>query len=250
MSLIDWTDLIAELGCWHCAGQTATFWWRDDDAVAPSSQLDRLLKFAEQVPLSLAVIPALATPELVDRLAQTSNVAVLQHGWRHQNHGGPSSKNEYPATRLDAEVSCELAAGKARLAMLFGDRALRVFVPPFHGFDDRFMPLLVARQIESISRFGPCRAAVAGGGIREVNVHVSLFDWQSQRFGGDAEALLRIVGHLRGRRLGQWRSEEPTGILTHHLVQDTPSYDFVERFLAATAGHSAVRWLDANSLFA
>lgn len=249
MSFVDWTDLADELDCWHRSGGMATFWWRDDDAVEPSAALDRLLEFAAVVPLCLAVIPAAATPELAARLAAFSNVSVLQHGWRHQNHCGPTAKNEYPATRLDGEVSCELAAGKAQLTMLFGTRALRVFVPPFHGFDDRFTPLLAARRIVAISRFGPSQTGNAWPGVREVNVHVSLFDWRSQSFGGEAAALSRIVEHLRARRLGGLRREEPTGVLTHHLVQDAPSYRFLERFVDATAAHPAARWVDAQTLF-
>lgn len=250
MSAEDWADLSTELDCWQRALRTATFWWRDDDAVAPSAELDRLLTFSGRVPVALAVIPALAIPQLAERLARESKVAVLQHGWRHENHGGPATKNEYPSTRLDEEVSSELAAGKARMRTLFGDRALRVFVPPFHGFDYRFAPLLATHGMAALSRFGACRNPDLAAGVREVNVHVSLFDWQRRCFGGDAPALRDIVAHLRGRRLGQWRSDEPTGVLTHHLVQDPPSYEFLERFLATTSAHPAARWLDARTVFA
>ena len=31
-----WPDLTAELDRWGEAGRTATLWWRDDDATAPS----------------------------------------------------------------------------------------------------------------------------------------------------------------------------------------------------------------------
>ena len=120
--MAEWPDLVAEFDRWQEAGEVATLWWRDDDAVAPTARLDRLLSIASGVPLALAVIPAAAQPELA-RVARpasadqrrTRHVAVLQHGWRHLNHSGAGKKSEFPAERASAEVACELAAGRARL---------------------------------------------------------------------------------------------------------------------------------------
>ncbi len=83
-----WTDLASELDRWGEEGRMATLWWRDDDAVAPSRRLDDLLAIAGEVPVALAVIPALAQPALAARLCRPaqSAVRVLQHGWRHHNH--------------------------------------------------------------------------------------------------------------------------------------------------------------------
>lgn len=41
-----WDRLAAELDRWDAAGRRATFWWRDDDAVAPTPALDACLKAA------------------------------------------------------------------------------------------------------------------------------------------------------------------------------------------------------------
>ena len=46
--MAEWPDLIAELDRWEEAGQVATLWWRDDDAVAPTARLDRLLSIARE----------------------------------------------------------------------------------------------------------------------------------------------------------------------------------------------------------
>ena len=54
--------LTDEFDRWADQGLTATLWWRDDDAIAPTPALDRLLDAAGPVPLTLAVIPALAEP--------------------------------------------------------------------------------------------------------------------------------------------------------------------------------------------
>jgi len=86
-----WEDLAAELARWRAQGRTATFWWRDDDAVENTPALGRLLDLRNnlQVPLALAVVPAPAKRSLVDALGYTSATAVLQHGWSHRNHGLP-----------------------------------------------------------------------------------------------------------------------------------------------------------------
>jgi len=55
-----WGALEAELDIWQSAGRSASFWWRDDDAIAATPELDRLLALAQDAPIGLAVIPAQA----------------------------------------------------------------------------------------------------------------------------------------------------------------------------------------------
>ena len=43
---------------------------------------------------------------------------------------------------------------------------------------------------------------------------------------------------------------EPTGILTHHLIEDEATDAFLRKLAAVTAAHRAVRWLDAAEVFA
>jgi hypothetical protein len=60
MNYATWDDFHKELDCWgEEEGAIATFWWRDDDAVQRTPQLDTLLAMANGHPLSLAVIPAM-----------------------------------------------------------------------------------------------------------------------------------------------------------------------------------------------
>jgi hypothetical protein len=106
-----WRTLIDELDRWTETGATADFWWRDDDAIAHTPQLDLLLKHAGSIPLALAVIPGLATSDLADRLRDVSSAVVLQHGWRHANHA-TTGRNEYPSSRTERDVSQELAEGR------------------------------------------------------------------------------------------------------------------------------------------
>jgi hypothetical protein len=70
----EWCDLVDELDRWEEAGRVAQLWWRDDDAVAPTPALDRLLDVAAGIPLSLAVIPAEMVRELATALRPFSQV--------------------------------------------------------------------------------------------------------------------------------------------------------------------------------
>ncbi len=140
-----WPDLVDELDRWGEAGRVAPLWWRDDDAVAATPQLDALLALAGEVPLALAVIPARARFELADALARRPRVAVLQHGWRHANRAAGGRKSEYPEGRPAGVVGAEIAAGQARLKAMFGPRALPVLVPPWNRIRRR-IPAAASRR--------------------------------------------------------------------------------------------------------
>ena len=64
------------------------------------------------------------------------------------------------------------------------------------------------------------------------------------------QALRGLIGHLRARRSKGVDAGEPTGILTHHLVQDEATGTFLRKLAAITGGHRAARWLDATEVFA
>jgi hypothetical protein len=84
-----------------------------------------------------------------------------------------------------------------------------------------------------------------------VNVHIDLVAWAEDRgFIGEEGALGGIVRHLQARRLGEVDAQEPTGILTHHLVQDEATDRFLRRLVAITEEHPGTRWLDAAEVFA
>jgi len=242
----EWPDLAAELDRWEEAGRTAPLWWRDDDAVVPTPQLDRLLALASDAPLALAVIPQAAEPSLADRLADERQVAVLQHGWSHANRAVIGKKSEYPAERDAAEVASELAEGRARLVALFGGRALPVLVPPWNRFAECFAPLLPELGIAALSQMAPRKAAPPAG-LAVADVHLDLTAWREGRgFVGTGAALGRLIAELRARRATGERTA--TGLLTHHLVMDAATEDFLARLGETVAAHPAARWLPASDL--
>lgn len=246
---VTWSELAAELDDWASAGRRAEFWWRDDDAVADTPELDRLLRCAGPTPVALAVIPGLVEESLPDKLAQHPTVSVLQHGWRHHNHEAEGPNSEYPAGRDLDEVATEFADGRRRLNTYFPDCYIPVFAPPWHGFDESYVVALQAAGLSALSRKG-ARPAATIGALRLTNIHCVPILWTDPpSFDDDATYLRSLLDHLRGKRSGALDPEESTGILTHHLVQNERSYEFMSRLSQFIWDHPAATWLDARHIF-
>jgi hypothetical protein len=242
----EWPDLVDELDRWDAAGHVAALWWRDDDAVAATRQLDALLRLAAGVPLGLAVIPALVRPDLAAALAHSGPVAVLQHGWQHANHAGDGKKSEYPKGRPAAVVGAEIGGARARLTSLFGTRALPVFVPPWNRIGDDIVPLLREYGMAALSAMAARRSQPLPAGLASIDVHVDVVCWRGDRgFIGAGLALGRLVGVLRAARMAEAVSR-PIGILTHHLLMDQATAAFLERLVGVTRSHRAARWAGAG----
>ena len=245
----DWLDLVVELDRWEEAGIVARLWWRDDDAVAPTPHLDRLLTAAGGTPLALAVIPADATAELADALAGFPQVNLLHHGWCHANHAPTGKKSEYPAERHPVDVADELDEGRRQMRRLFGPRALPVFVPPWNRFAPRFVPLLAEAGFTALSQMAPRKGGPPDGGpwnIEVIDVHVDIVDWHAGRgFVGEGPVLRNLAAALRRERRAGYG---PIGILTHHLLLDDATEAFLGRICELFATHPAACWVDVREL--
>ncbi|MGH6931822.1 MAG: polysaccharide deacetylase family protein [Dongiaceae bacterium] len=251
-----WEALDRELDGWAAAGRVATFWWRDDDAVAPTGQLNRLLATLDHAanqgaPICLAVIPAQVRPELASALMGRETVRVLQHGYAHLNHAPAGQKKaELGTDRPAGDVLTELRIGREHLAGMFGPAALPVLVPPWNRIAPAIAAALPAIGLRYLSTYGPRPPARQGAEIRRLNTHIDIMDWHAgRRFVGEAMALQLAVGHLAVRRRGDNDPDEPTGLLTHHLVHDEAAWRFVGAFLNRTLVHRAARWLNGAEIF-
>lgn len=261
-----WTDLWSELDRWHEAEHTATFWWRDDDAVSSTTALERLLTISARsaAGLALAVIPEGCAESLVTTLGQVSKsggaeIAVLQHGIAHRNTApAGEKKTELSAAVPLAVLSSGLIAGLHRLSDLFGDRALPVLVPPWN----RIAPELVARLPSlgflGLSTYKARHRPDPAPGLLQVNSHADLLRWKPERgFLGESETLALLLNHLQARRAALsgtdaapgFDSREPTGILTHHLVHDEATWKFLELLLDGLNRHPAAQLLDPSEVF-
>ncbi|ADZ71109.1 polysaccharide deacetylase family protein [Polymorphum gilvum] len=230
-------------------GRKARFWWRDDDAVAPSAALDRMLALAEchGVDLALAVIPKEATEALAARLAGEPHAVVLQHGWQHRNFQRKDlgeKAAELGSRRAVDEVLGDLAQGRARLEALFGERFVAALVPPWNRIDPAVARRLPEIGLAGLSTFTFHRAPRP----HQVQAHVDILKWKGERrFIGWKSAGDRFDLQLCRRRTNP---DEPVGLLSHHLVHDEACFDFLDAFLAVAARHPGATWPKVKDLFA
>lgn len=248
-----WDWLHRELDNWAESGLQARFWWRDDDAVEPSKRLDQLLQLGQQyaAPLALAVIPARLKTELGDYLQTHRHCCVLQHGYAHDSHAAPGARKlELGGTRATADIVADLARGYQILQQHFGSRFTPVLVPPWNRIDGRVLERLPALGLSGISTMKVRREAYLSPGLLQVNTHLDPVNWRHKGgFIGIYPAIAILIQHLIARRLGYRDFDEPTGILTHHLVQDDAVWRFLENLLAFLQAHPATSWIDAPTIW-
>ncbi|MDY0882022.1 polysaccharide deacetylase family protein [Dongia soli] len=245
-----WDALAEELAQWSEAGRVATLWWRDDDAVAATPALARLLE-AARVPLALAVIPGLLEQSLAAALRHRPDIAVLQHGFKHRNHEPAGMKNaELGGSRSPAELAADLASGWRSLRDAFGNRALPVLTPPWNRIAPAHLAALPDWGYCGISTYLARRTAYPVAELLQVNTHIDVIDWHGGKvFVGEVAALRLLTGHLRARRVGEADPDEPTGLLTHHLVHDAATWAFLDQLQDWLSRQAMIRWLSTGEVF-
>jgi len=249
--LTTWADLNEELDRWTDAGLSARFWWRDDDATNDTPALQRLLKLARAANAApaIAVIPSMIGEDLMGRGDWPANTALVQHGYAHMNHAPDGEKKaEFGDHRATADMLEDLARGWRVLSRI--GLALATFVPPWNRIAAEVVGRLPEVGLRAVSTFGPRRDRHPAQDVLQVNTHIDPIDWRGTRgYRGDAEALGQAVRHLSARRNGEVDREEPTGLLTHHLVHDAACWRFVETFLETVAQHPAASWATPGEVF-
>jgi len=238
---------------WRDEQKTATLWWRDDDAQLPSAQLDRLIDVSvtTQTPLVLATIPH-GIDEILGNKAKASDlISIVQHGYAHTNHAPPSEKKcEFGNHRALDEMQQELIQGADVLTNIFGDRFIKVLVPPWNRISLSVAHALEGMGYVGLSTFGNALIVEPSPGFHQINTHVDLINWRGDRgFIGTINALQKITSHLYQRRSGHLPIEQPTGILTHHLVHDEELWQFLEEFLQLTSHNTEATWLTGSQVF-
>ncbi|MFI5011009.1 MAG: glycosyltransferase [Hyphomicrobiales bacterium] len=241
-----WQGLSAALDEIARDGETLPIWWRDDDAVAPSTALDRLLDLARrfEVPVALAAIPLLATPALADRLAHEARVDIIVHGLAHRNHS--------PQGELSSELGvgqpllnrmAALYGAHERLRRLFGAKVVPMLAPPWNRIGEDLTARLGEAGFAGLSTFKRRRAREAAPGVLQVNTHVDPVFWRGHGGLRDEAAMLDDLAALARETAARAPEErEPIGLLTHHLEHDPWVWRFVEELLACLSTHRAVRF--------
>ncbi len=236
--------LLQALDRWADAGQVASFWLRDDDAVEPTPALDRFLAVAGQyaIPATLAVIPAGTDARLAERLGTQTGISIAVHGWSHRNHAGPQEKKQELGAQRPAQVVLhELSRGFRLLADWHGQRFVPLLVPPWNRIDAALVPQLPSLGFRALSVYGREKPSA----IPLVNTHVDVMDWHGTRGGRDTGAL---VGEIVARLEEMSKSGGSMGLLTHHLVHDEAVWSFMQALFEATFGHPGCRWVAITAL--
>jgi hypothetical protein len=250
----NWDDLARECASWAESGRPATWWWRDDDAITPTPELDILLGIARG-PIGLAVIPARLQPDLAPRLKLSPEVRVLQHGYAHINNAPAGGrKSEFPDERDLGASAQDLRTGFKKLSDAFGAQFLSVLTPPWNRVGGRTVAILQSIGFMGLTRYLP-RPAARVAGVNLSNTHVDVIDWRGSQgptraFLGESACLALFIGHLRARRLGEVDVEEPTGVLSHHLVHDPATWRFLEKLRDFLGNQAAACLLDPSAMFA
>lgn len=247
--MTDWDALARECEAWAAAGRQATWWWRDDDAVEPTPALETLIALAPDA-MALAVIPSRMKPALGGFLRRYPGVRALQHGFAHVNHARPDErKSEFPESRDVQSAWADLSDGHRMLQSTFGPQALPILTPPWNRAGDALLTGLHERGFLGLSRYLPRRTPQIHR-LKQVNTHVDVIDWKESRgFIGETAALTLLVGHLEARRLGRADRDEPTGLLTHHLVHDPATWRFLEKLRDFLKKQPAACLLDPAAVF-
>jgi hypothetical protein len=234
-------ELLAELDACAEAGQRVTLWLRDDDAVAVTPALDRLLALILQwdAPTVLAVVPEPAQPELAVRLGELGRVKVAPHGFAHRNHAGPEEKKqELGPHRPAATVLDEIRTGLERLKEMFPDQTVPMLVPPWNRIAPDLLPHLPQLGLRYLSAFSNQIPQEPVAGLTQIDCQLDIIDWRSRRSHPPDMLAGRLAALVRQRRTAQ----APIGILTHHLDHDEAAWAFLADLFRLTARHEAVTW--------
>jgi len=226
-------------------GRTAKLWLRDDDAIEPTEPLSRLVALSATwgAPMTIAAIPANATPALASFFRDMPLISVAVHGWDHRNYATVfEKKQELGLHRGEDVVVGRLTDGLARIKDLFGEQAIPLLVPPWNRIAPALIPRLATLGYEALSVFGPERD---GAPLPMVNTHVDIIDWRGSRGGRDFDPL---YAEATARLQATDGAETSLGVLSHHLVHDEAAWAFLDDFLAVTTAHPACRWVRVETL--
>jgi hypothetical protein len=218
-------------------------WWRDDDTGPAEPKLDRLLAIAgdDDVPLALAVVPALLEPGTAAKLMDHPGITVAQHGWSHADHSRPGERKVELGGSMDhRRLLADLACGLDLLRSRLGRRLAPVIVPPWNRFDHRLEPGLVNLGFRAVSALG---AQDRGHGLLpRIDVHLDAMAWRpTPRWLG----LGALAHHFARLLVG---GAATVGVMTHHRVMRDEDFRELRRLLAFLAACRGVRLVGLQDL--
>ena len=248
-----WPMLQRELDLWADAGLEASFWWRDDDAIAATAQLETLSQLSQtfEAPVSIAVIPARLDNNLSTFLKGKAHFNVLQHGYSHTSHAAAGVKKiELGGERSLDSIATELLAGYKILSQAFPNHFVPVLVPPWNRIESKTYTLISDVGLTGISTVRARKITYAAPNLLQINTHLDPISWRHGRgFIGSQVAIALLHQHLYLRRTADRCRDEPTGLLTHHLDQNEQVWSFCRSLFEHLNQHPAVNWLSARQIW-
>ncbi|WP_300070828.1 polysaccharide deacetylase family protein [uncultured Ruegeria sp.] len=243
----DWQPLDAELKLWLDQEVSLPLWWRDDDTICQTPQLDRLSEMSQQLglPVHLAIVPRDVDPNLADYALRRPTLIPVVHGWAHMNHAPDGEKkSEFGLYRPLEDIVADARAGHAKLTELFGNDLRPMFVPPWNRIAAEAVNRLPEIGFRFLSTATPRKTAQPMPGLDQINTHLDPIDWRGSRGLIPADTLIaQTAGLLRDRREGRADNTEPFGVLTHHLVHDQDIWDFINALLRKLLDGPADAWV-------
>ena len=133
------------------------------------------------------------------------------------------------------------------LVLLAGDGAFSVCASR-DGAGARLVPALPEIGFAGLSTYGPRQRPEPVRGLRQINTHVDLIDWKGGGgFVGENIALALLIDALAAART---RDATVVGVLSHHLVMDEGTWDFLRSLWEKISVKPGLRMSAAQELFA
>jgi peptidoglycan/xylan/chitin deacetylase (PgdA/CDA1 family) len=218
---------------------------RDDDAGWGDEPLWVLLDLFEEsgMPIDLAAIPVAIDEDLARRLCERidagAQVGVHQHGFSHTNHEITGRKCEFGVSRPEACQRVDLEQGWLRLYGFLGDRADRLFTPPWNRCAPWTPGLLAELGYQALSRE---HRATPTGALSSVDV---CLDWGRVWREGGAMALDAAFAQAV---LDSERTQRPLGLMLHHAAMSDGEFEALRGWLRVLQEDPLLHWRPMREL--
>jgi GR25 family glycosyltransferase involved in LPS biosynthesis len=228
-------------------GQSVKFWWRDDDAVARSNNLEYFLRFVRQnnFPLAVSVIMGKCHKNLGETLCAEKNVDVLVHGWRHESavEGKIGEFRDISLVQVEEIAKQALDTGYS----VFGNSLVPVIVPPWNFLNiDQYAAFRKLGYLGVSQAFGENKIFFTDDSpFYRADIHVDLTKWDSQP---SAKPIDLVCEEICGAIVND--GIRCIGLLTHHRNQ--AAIDILQKFapiLDHLRSMPEVKFLSARQLF-
>ena len=228
----------------HGGGSNVFF--RADDVAVPGQRLARLVDIfgKQQVPLTLAVVPAWLTETRWQRIFELcrrnhSLWCWIQHGWRHFNYETQGRKAEFGSSRSFSQKRKDVLTGFQRLNRLLGDSFTPAFTPPWNRCDSETLKALEELGYQALSRnLGAQPPAPAA--LTEYPVNVDLHTRKER----DGESGWQNFFKELRKGLGNGFC----GIMIHHQHMNNAAFDFLELLLSELKRRNLPRLVHVDTL--